>query len=163
MPEPTSVNRPQIKSELASLDKPQLIALLKGLLDHCIESRAFLSARFLAEGVPDAILAKYRKRIVEQFLPERGEGKLDLRAARGSLKSHFPFLSCHPLNRAPICPTCNSPQNQVALRRIDQHCKRTKRPMSKNEPGDKLREWADSAECEIGLKGFGLVSTRYCR
>jgi len=28
-------------------------------------SRAFLSARFLTKGVPDAILDKYRKRIVE--------------------------------------------------------------------------------------------------
>ena len=63
------------------LDKPELAALLKGLFDHS-ESRAFLSARFLAEGVPDVILDKYRKRIVEQFLPNRGEGKLDLRSAR---------------------------------------------------------------------------------
>jgi len=46
-----------------SLQKPQLIALLKDLLDYSIESRAFLSARFLAEGVPDEILDNYRKRI----------------------------------------------------------------------------------------------------
>ena len=85
MPESTSVKWPPIKSVLASLDKPELIALLKDLFDHSIESRAFLSARFLAEGVPDAILDKYRKRIVEQFLPKRGEGKLDLRSAQRTI------------------------------------------------------------------------------
>ena len=84
----TSVKWPQIKPVLASLDKPELIALLKDLFDHSLESRAFLSARFLAEGVPDAILDKYRKRIVEQFLPKRGDGKLDLRAARRTIRDY---------------------------------------------------------------------------
>ncbi len=88
MPESTSVKWPQIKAVLASLDKPKLIALLKDLFDHSVESRAFLSARFLAEGVPAAILDKYRKRIVEQFLPKRGEGKLDLRAARRTIRDY---------------------------------------------------------------------------
>jgi hypothetical protein len=47
-----------------------------------------LSARFLAEGVPDSILTKYHKRIVEQFLPKRGEGKLDLRSARRTIRDY---------------------------------------------------------------------------
>jgi hypothetical protein len=88
MPESTLVKWPQVKSALASLDKPELVALLKDLFDHSIESRAFLSARFLPEGVPDAILDKYRKRVVEQFLPKRGEGKLDLRAARRTIRDY---------------------------------------------------------------------------
>jgi len=88
MPESTSVKWPQVKSALASLDKPELVALLKDLFDHSIESRAFLSARFLADGVPDAILDKYRKRVVEQFLPKRGFGKLDLRAARRTIRDY---------------------------------------------------------------------------
>jgi hypothetical protein len=82
---PTSVKWLQIKPVLASLDKPELIALLKDLFDHSLESRAFLSARFLAEGVPNAILDRYRKRIVEQFFPKRGDGKLDLRSARRAI------------------------------------------------------------------------------
>jgi hypothetical protein len=88
MPEHTSVTWSQIKASLTSLDRPELICLLKDLFDHSIESRAFLSARFLAEGVPDAILDKYRKRIVEQFLPKRGEGKLDLRSARRTIRDY---------------------------------------------------------------------------
>ena len=67
MPEPTSVKWPQIKAALASWDKLELITLLKDLFDHSIESRTFLSARFLAEGVPDALLGKYRKRIVDRL------------------------------------------------------------------------------------------------
>lgn len=70
MTEFTSAKWPQVKSVLASLDKPELVTLLKDLFDHSIESHASLSARFLAEGVPDAILAKRRKRIVAQFLPQ---------------------------------------------------------------------------------------------
>ena len=88
MPEHTSVSWSQIKTMLVPLEKPEIIALLKDLFDHSIESRAFLSARFLAEGVPDAILDKYRKRIVEQFLPKRGEGKLDLRSARRTIRDY---------------------------------------------------------------------------
>ena len=88
MPGPTSVKWPPIKSVLASLDQQELIALLKDLFDHSIESRAFLSARFLAEGVPDAILDKYRRRIVEQFFPKRGDGKLDLRSARRTIRDY---------------------------------------------------------------------------
>ena len=93
MPESTSVRWQQIKSVLASLDKPELIALLKDLFDHSLESRAFLSARFLADGVPDAILDKYRKRIVEQFFPERGFGKLDLRSARRAIRDYHEATS----------------------------------------------------------------------
>ena len=88
MPQSAPVKWPQIKSALAALDKPELIALLKDLFDRSIESRAFLSARFLAEGVPDAILEKYRMRIVEQFLPKRGHGKLDLRPARRVIRDY---------------------------------------------------------------------------
>ncbi len=88
MPDHTSVKWSQIKSAIASLDKPELVALLKDLFDHSIESRAFLSVRFLAEGVPDAILDRYRKRIVDQFLPRRGEGKLDLRLARRTIRDY---------------------------------------------------------------------------
>ena len=73
---------------LVSLDKPELVALLKALFDHSIESRAFLSARFLADGVPDAILNKYRKRIVDQFFPGRGDGKPDLRSARRTIRDY---------------------------------------------------------------------------
>ena len=73
---------------LVSLDEPELVALLKDLFDHSIENRAFLSARFLADGVPDAILDEYRKRIVEQFFPKRGEGKLDLRSARRTIRAY---------------------------------------------------------------------------
>ena len=88
MPEHTSVSWSQIKTMLVPLEKPEIIALLKDLFDHSIESQAFLSARFLAEGVPDAILDKYRKRIVEQFFPKRGFGKLDLRAARRTIRDY---------------------------------------------------------------------------
>ena len=88
MPEHTSVKWSQVKSALAALDQPELVALLKDLFDHSIESRAFLFARFLADGVPDAILGRYRKRIVDQFLPKRGEGKLDLRSARRTIRDY---------------------------------------------------------------------------
>jgi hypothetical protein len=88
MPEHTSVTWSQIKTSLTSLDKPELIALLKDLFDRSIESRAFLSTRFLTEGVPDAILDKYHKHIVEQFFPKRGFGKLDLRAARRTIRDY---------------------------------------------------------------------------
>jgi hypothetical protein len=41
-------------------------------------------------------------------------------------KSDYPYLSCHPLNLVPICPTCNSRENKgtkapLARRRDPQH------------------------------------------
>jgi hypothetical protein len=101
------VTNQKIKTSLTSLERPELIALLKDLFDHAIGSRAFLSARFLADGVPDAILDKYRRRIVKQFFPKRGEGKLGLRSARRTIRDYrkadiFPVFPVNPLRQYAI-------------------------------------------------------------
>lgn len=44
-------------------------------------------------------------------------------------KSHYPYLSCHPLNLVPICPTCNSRPN-----------KGSKQPLTLNTPDPKA-DW----------------------
>jgi hypothetical protein len=55
----------------------------------------------------NAILDKYRKRIVEQFFPKRGEGKLDLRSARRIIRDYrkadvFPVFPVNPLQQYAI-------------------------------------------------------------
>jgi hypothetical protein len=50
--------------------------------------RAFLQARFQAEENTGAALEKYRRKIVDQFFPARGDGKLKLGEARKAIRDY---------------------------------------------------------------------------
>ena len=80
-----------IRAHLATLDKPALLALLKELHDAADVNRDLLRARCLTAptGAPDpALLEKYRRRIVDQFFPDRGFGKLKLGEARQAVRDY---------------------------------------------------------------------------
>ena len=51
-------------------------------------NRDFLQARFQAEETAGAALEKYRRKIVEQFFPARGDGKLKLSEARKAIRDY---------------------------------------------------------------------------
>ena len=68
--------------------KPALIALVKDLHDASPDNRDFLLARFQAEDDAGAALEKYRHKIVEQFFPSRGDGKLKLAEARKAIRDY---------------------------------------------------------------------------
>ena len=80
-----------IRARLATLDQPALLALLKELHDAADVNRDLLRARCLAApaSAPDpALLEKYRRRIVDQFFPARGFGKLKLGEARQAVRDY---------------------------------------------------------------------------
>ncbi len=68
--------------------KPALIALVKDLYDASPDNRDFLQARFQAEEAAGAALEKYRGKIVEQFFPARGDGKLKLNELRKAIRDY---------------------------------------------------------------------------
>ena len=77
-----------IRQHLATWDKPALLALVKDLYEAGAENRDFLMARCQAEAIGGEALESYRKKIVEQFFPARGEGKLKLGEARKAIRDY---------------------------------------------------------------------------
>ena len=61
---------------------------MKDLHDASPENRDFLRARFDAENAGGEALEKYRRKIVEQFFPQRGFGKLKLAEARKAIRDY---------------------------------------------------------------------------
>jgi hypothetical protein len=76
------------RKELNSWEKPALIALVKDLYASAAENRDFILARCTPTDVGDAVLESYRSKIVQQFFPARGEGKLKLGEARKAIRDY---------------------------------------------------------------------------
>ncbi len=77
-----------LRKHLATLDKPGLLALVKDLYELSAGNRDFIQARCQAGESGGEILKKYRRKIVEQFYPARGEAKLKLGEARKVIKDY---------------------------------------------------------------------------
>ena len=77
-----------VRQRLSEWSKPALIALIKDLYDASPDNRDFLQARFHAEENTGVALEKYRRKIVEQFFPARGFGKLKLTGARKAIRDY---------------------------------------------------------------------------
>jgi len=77
-----------IRRQIADWPKPALLTLVKDLHDASSENRDFLRARFDAENTSGEALEKYRRKIVEQFFPQRGFGKLKLVEARKAIRDY---------------------------------------------------------------------------
>jgi hypothetical protein len=76
------------RQHLATCDKPALVALIKDLYDASAGNRNFIQARCQAEDGGGEILEAYRSKIVLQFFPKRGFGKLKLAEARKALREY---------------------------------------------------------------------------
>jgi hypothetical protein len=77
-----------VRQRFSDWSKPALIALIKDLYEASPDNRDFLQARFQAEENAGAALEKYRRKIVEQFFPARGFGKLKLTEARKAIRDY---------------------------------------------------------------------------
>lgn len=74
------------RQHLATWGKPALLALVKGLYDAAAVNRNFIQARCQADESGGEVLEKYRSKVVEQFFPARGFGKLKLGEARKAIR-----------------------------------------------------------------------------
>lgn len=77
-----------IRQQLATLEKPALLALVKDLYQAAPGNRDFLHARYSPQGGGEEALEAYRRKIVEQFFPARGFGKLKLAEARKAIRDY---------------------------------------------------------------------------
>lgn len=77
-----------VRQQLTTWDKPSLLALVKDLYDATAANRDFIQARSQPDGSGGEVLEKYRRKIVEQFFPARGFGKLKLGEARKAIRDY---------------------------------------------------------------------------
>jgi hypothetical protein len=77
-----------VRRQLTTWDKPALLALVKDLYEAAAENRDFVQARCQAGESGGEVLEKYRRKIVEQFFPARGFGKLKLGEARKAIRDY---------------------------------------------------------------------------
>ncbi len=77
-----------VRPHLASWDKPALLALVKDLYAASEVGRDLVNARCQPAESAAVTLEKYRRRIVEQFFPDRGFGKLKLGEARKAIRDY---------------------------------------------------------------------------
>ena len=77
-----------VRQQLATWEKPELLALVKDLYEVAAENRDFIQARSKAGEGGGETLEKYRGKIVEQFFPARGDGKLKLGEARKAIRDY---------------------------------------------------------------------------
>ena len=87
-PERSSKGWTDIRHQLKSWSKPALLTLVKDLYEVSADNRDFLHARFQAEAADGAALEQYRRKIIEQFFPKRGFGKLKLAEARKAIRDY---------------------------------------------------------------------------
>ena len=78
----------QVRAQLKDWAKPALTALIKDLYDASAANRDFLHARFQAEETGGVALEAYRRKVIEQFFPKRGFGKLKLAEARKAIRDY---------------------------------------------------------------------------
>jgi hypothetical protein len=76
------------RKELNGWEKPALLALVKDLYDSAAANRDFIQARCMPGDAGEAVLESYRSKIVQQFFPARGEGKLKLGDVRKAIRDY---------------------------------------------------------------------------
>lgn len=78
------------RQNLATLDKPALLALVKDLYDAAAGNRDFINARCQAEDGGGEVLEKYRQKVIGQFFSKKahGMGDLKLGEARKAIRDY---------------------------------------------------------------------------
>jgi hypothetical protein len=85
----------QIKANLALLEKDELLDLIRDLYRLNTDNKVFLTSRLTLDN-PQALAKPYRRAIRQEFNPERGLPRLNLRAARKALND-FKKASANPI------------------------------------------------------------------
>ena len=83
-----SGNWSAVRQQLTAWEKPALLTLVKDLYAASDVGRDLVNARCQPALSAEAILEKYRRKIVEQFFPARGFGKLKLGEVRQAIRDY---------------------------------------------------------------------------
>ncbi|MBM7691304.1 hypothetical protein JOC77_000709 [Peribacillus deserti] len=86
----------ELKKELKALDHKELIQLITEIYKVNKDVQHFLSNKFLGEEAINDLYKKTKKKVKDEFFPERGFGKLRLGEAKNAI-SNFKKLSSDEL------------------------------------------------------------------
>ena len=85
-PKPKKPTWSQLSKVLNRCESQVLVELIRDIYDASPENRLFLQTKVLSSADIDSVLPPYRERIIRQFFPSRGYGKLDLMASRAAIR-----------------------------------------------------------------------------
>ncbi len=91
-PKTVKLTKTTLNKHLKQLSHEQLIMLVKDCFEVSKEMEKYLSVRILGEPAAEALFQEYRKKIENQFYPDRGEPKLRLQEAKKAI-SEFEKLT----------------------------------------------------------------------
>ena len=75
----------ELKRELAGCSNAELLEIIRDLFNYSGDNRHFLVARSSAPESRQSALEGYRRRIVQEFFPERGHARVGLGEARRAI------------------------------------------------------------------------------
>jgi hypothetical protein len=87
----SSVKWTEVEEILQKAEKKELIDLIRELYDHSVGDRMLINSRYLGERIKkekSKMLEKYRKIIIEEFLPEKGPGKMRISIAERAINDY---------------------------------------------------------------------------
>jgi hypothetical protein len=87
----SSVKWTEVEEILQKAEKKELIDLIRELYDHSVGDRMLINSRYLGERIKkekSKMLEKYRKIIIEEFLPEKGPGKMSISIAERAINDY---------------------------------------------------------------------------
>ncbi|CAH1202674.1 hypothetical protein PAECIP111893_01877 [Paenibacillus plantiphilus] len=89
---PVKLMKSTLNKHLKQLSNDQLIDLVKACFDASKDMEKFLAIRILGDEAVKSLFHEYRKKVEQQFFPERGFGKLKLQEAKKAI-SEFERLT----------------------------------------------------------------------
>lgn len=82
----------ELKKELKAMDQKELIELISELYKRIPDVQHYLSARFMGEDAIASLYQSAKKKIMDEFFPDRGFGKMRLKEAKNAI-SNFKKLA----------------------------------------------------------------------
>lgn len=82
---PVKLTKTALNKHLKQLNKEQLIELVKDCFGVSKDMEKFLAVRILGEEAAESLFDEYRKKVEQEFFPERGHGKLRLQEAKKAI------------------------------------------------------------------------------
>lgn len=88
----TKLKLSELKKELKEMDQKELIGLIAELYKKIPDVQHYLSAKLIGEGAVQNLYESAKRKITDEFFPDRGHGKLRLKEAKNVI-SNFKKLA----------------------------------------------------------------------
>ncbi len=82
---PVKLTKTALNKHLKQLSHDQLIDLVKACFGVSKDMERYLAVKILGDEAVESIFQEYRKKVEQEFFPERGHGKLGLKAAKNAI------------------------------------------------------------------------------